>query len=230
MKQMNFDFVSRRSMVTARRGMVAASNPLASQAGLAILRQGGNAADAAIAAASVMNVVAPASTGIGGDCFALYYDAKSGTVSALNGSGRAPAELSIDILVREGHTGDMPERSVHAVTVPGAAQGWHDLLERFGTMTLGDVLQDAIHYAETGYAVSPVFGSSWSLPRIEAFLKESPNTQDYLPNGQAPAVGQIVQLPGLAKRYEPSPKGGRRPSMKGRPGKPSCVPCNRWAA
>ncbi|MAU13266.1 MAG: gamma-glutamyltransferase [Anaerolineaceae bacterium] len=212
---MNFDFVSRRSMVTARRGMVAASNPLASQAGLAVLRQGGNAADAAIAAASVMNVVAPASTGIGGDCFALYYDVKSGKVSALNGSGRAPAELSIDVLARGGHTGDMPERSVHAVTIPGAAQGWHDLLERFGTMTLGDVLQDAIHYAETGYAVSPVFGSSWSLPRIEAFLKESPNTQDYLPNGKAPAVGQIVQLPGLAKTLRAVAEGGPQAFYEG---------------
>lgn len=106
MKPMSFDFKSRRSMVLARRGMVAASNPLASQAGLNILRQGGNAADAAIAAAAVMNVTAPASTGIGGDCFALYYDAKTGQVSALNGSGRAPVALNIDYLAGEGITGD----------------------------------------------------------------------------------------------------------------------------
>ncbi|MCA9884879.1 MAG: gamma-glutamyltransferase [Anaerolineae bacterium] len=212
---MNFDFVSRRSMVTARRGMVAASNPMATQAGLAILRKGGNAADAAIATASVMNVVAPASTGIGGDCFALYYDAKSKKVSALNGSGRAPMDLSIDVLNGEGYTGDMPERSVHAVTVPGAAQGWQDLIERFGTMPLGEVLQDAIHYAETGYVVSPVFGSSWSLRSVEAFLKESPNTEDYLPGGSSPEVGQIVQLPGLAKTLRAVAEGGAQAFYEG---------------
>ena len=208
MKPMSFDFKSRRSMVLARRGMVAASNPPASQAGLAILRQGGNAADAAIAAAAVMNVVAPASTGIGGDCFALYYDAKTKQVSALNGSGRAPQALSIDYLKNEGITDVMPDRSVHAVTVPGAARGWEDLLKRHGTMTLADVLMDAIHYAEDGYAVSPVFGAAWSLKRMESFLQNSPNTEDYLPNGVSPQVGQVVQLKGLAKTFRAVAEGG----------------------
>ena len=208
MKPMSFDFKSRRSMVLARRGMVAASNPLASQAGLAILRQGGNAADAAIATAAVMNVVAPASTGIGGDCFALYYDAKTKRVSALNGSGRAPQALSIDYLKNEGITDVMPDRSVHAVTVPGAARGWEDLLKQHGTMTLADVLMDAIHYAEDGYAVSPVFGAAWSLKRMESFLQNSPNTEDYLPNGVSPRVGQVVQLKGLAKTFRAVAEGG----------------------
>src|SRR3954470_9731770 len=98
MKQMAFDFRSRRSMVVARRGMVATSNPLAAQAGLAVLREGGNAADAAVATAAVLNVTEPASTGIGGDCFALYFDGKSKKVTALNGSGRAPAALHLDDL------------------------------------------------------------------------------------------------------------------------------------
>ncbi|QPC85166.1 gamma-glutamyltransferase [Phototrophicus methaneseepsis] len=203
---MNFDFVSRRSMVTGRRGMVAASNPLAAQAGLNILRQGGNAADAAIATAAMMNVTAPASTGIGGDCFALYYDAKSGQVTALNGSGRAPAELSIDYLGEQGITGELPARSVHAVTVPGAAMGWHDLITRYGRMTLADVLQDAIYYASEGYPVTPVFGASWQAS--EQLLKNGPNTEDYLPQGKAPQVGQVVTLPGLASTLRAVAEGG----------------------
>ena len=206
MKQMSFDFKSRRSMVVARRGMVAASNPLASQAGLNILRQGGNAADAAIAAAAVMNVTAPASTGIGGDCFALYYDAKTGAVTALNGSGRAPAGATIDHLKSEGITDKIPPRSVHAVTVPGAVMGWYDLLQKHGTMSLADVLVDGIHYAEDGYGVSPVFGSGWR--NAQTFLQNSPNTGDYLPNGVSPQDGQVVQLKGLAQTFRAIAEGG----------------------
>lgn len=208
MQPMGFDFNSRRSMVTARRGMVAASNPLASQAGLNVLRVGGNAADAAIAAAGVMNVTAPASTGVGGDCFALYYDAQTRTISALNGSGRAPGAASIDALSTRGVNGRIPERSPHAITVPGAVRGWSDLLTRHGSMTLAEVLIDAIHYAEYGYPVSPVFGASWSLPRVEEVLKESPYTEDYLPGGKAPQVGQVVRLPGLAKTLRAISEGG----------------------
>ena len=208
MRPMNFDFVSRRSMVTSRRGMVAASNPHAAQAGLNILRQGGNAADAAIGAAAVMNVVAPASTGIGGDCFALYYDAKTKKVTALNGSGRAPKDSSIDWLKSQGVTGEIPERGVYAVTVPGAARGWEDLLKKHGTMSLADVLVDAIHYASEGYAVSPVFGTFWGGQYAENFLKNNPHTEDYVPNGSTPKVGQVVQLPGLAKTFRSVAEGG----------------------
>ncbi len=205
---MNFDFASRRSMVVARRGMVGASNPLAAQAGLRILMAGGNAADAAIAAAAVMNVTAPASTGIGGDCFALYYNATSKQVSALNGSGRAPQALSIDHLADAGITGTLPERSPHAVTVPGAARGWEDLLTRHGTMSLADVLADAIHHAETGYAVSPVFGAFWGSDRARDFLLSKPNTADYVPNGRTPRTGEIITLPGLARTFRTVAEGG----------------------
>ncbi len=207
MRPMSFDFRSRRSMVVARRGMVAASNPLAAQAGVNILRQGGNAADAAVAAAAVMNVVAPASTGIGGDVFALYYDAQTETVSALNGSGRAPQAASIARVVADGHT-QIPPRSHHAVTVPGAARAWEDLLKRFGRMTLADVLTDAIHYARDGYPVSPVFGAAWSSPRVAALLRQGVNTEDYLPDGQPPQVGQVVRLPSLARTFEMVAEGG----------------------
>jgi gamma-glutamyltranspeptidase / glutathione hydrolase len=213
MKPMSFDFDSRRSMVTARRGMVAANNPLASQAGLNILRQGGNAADAAIAAAAVVHVTDPASTGIGGDCFALYYDAKSGQVTALNGSGRAPQALSIEWLAQEDITGDLPDRSVHAITVPGAVRGWEDLLERHGRMTLKDVLADALYYAESGYPVAPVFGAAWQAS--QEFLRRSPNTEDYLPGGSSPQVGQLIDLPGLARSFRAIAEGGSNAYYEG---------------
>lgn len=216
MKPMSFDFHSRRSMVLGRRGMVAASNPLASQAGLKILREGGNAADAAIAAAAVMNVVAPASTGIGGDCFALYYDAKTQQVSALNGSGRAPAAITRQALQQKGYH-EIPERSADAVTVPGAVRGWEDLLKRHGRMSLADVLQEAIYYASEGYAVSPVFGTAWNRPTTQAFLQNSPNTEDYLPNGRSPQIGQVVQLKGLARTLQAIVEGGSAAFYEGDP-------------
>jgi len=212
MKQMSFDFETRRSMVTGRRGMVATSNPLASQAGLNILRAGGNAADAAIGAAAVLNVTEPASTGVGGDCFALYFDAKTKQITALNGSGRAPSGLRLDDLIAQGYT-EIPERNPHAVTVPGAVAGWSDLLERHGSMTLKDVLVDAIHYAREGYPVHPVFGAAWEAS--EAFLRQSPHTEDYLPGGRAPRVGQIVRLPGLANTLEAIAEDGARAFYEG---------------
>jgi gamma-glutamyltranspeptidase/glutathione hydrolase len=217
MQPMSFDFKSRRSMVVARRGMVASNNPLASQAGLNILRQGGNAADAAIATVAVLNVTDPASTGIGGDCFALYYDAKTGKVSSLNGSGRAPNGLTIEHLNQQGITAGIPERSAHAVTVPGAAMGWQDLLARHGRMSLADVLVDAIYYAEQGYPVAPVFGAAWA--NTEKLLSSSPNTEDYLPNGKPPRVGQVVQLNGLAKTFRAVAEGGAEAFYQGETGR-----------
>jgi len=202
---MTFDFQSRRSMVVARRGMVAASNPLAAQAGLAILRKGGNAADAAIATAGVLNVTAPGSTGIGGDCFALFFDAQTKQITALNGSGRAPAGMTLNDLHTLGFP-EMPPHSPFSVTVPGAVRGWEDLLKRHGSMSLAQVLEDAIHYAGDGYPVSPVFGFAWGT--AEAKLKEGPYTEDYLPNEKAPAVGQVVRLPGLARSFQQIAEGG----------------------
>ncbi len=205
MKTMSFNFHSRRSMVTARRGMVASSNPLASQAGLNILRQGGNAADAAIATAAMLNVTEPASTGIGGDCFALFFDAKTKHITALNGSGRAPAALKLEDLRAQGLNA-IPDRSPHAATVPGAAMGWYDLLKRHGQMSLKEVLADAIYYAREGYPVHPVFGAAWEAS--EGFLRQSHNTEDYLPGGAAPKIGQIMKLPNLARTFEMIAEGG----------------------
>lgn len=216
MKPTTFDFQSRRSMVAARRGMVAASNPLAAQAGLNILRQGGNAADAAVAAAAVMNVTAPGSCGMGGDCFALYFNASKKQVTALNGSGRAPAALTLADMQARGYT-EMPPFSAYAVTVPGAVQGWHDLLQRHGSMALADVLVDAIHYADDGYPVSPMFGAAWK--NSEQFLQNSTNTEQYLPHGRAPEVGQVVQLTDLANTFRIVAEGGPEAFYQGKPGK-----------
>ncbi|HVO69469.1 MAG TPA: gamma-glutamyltransferase [Aggregatilineaceae bacterium] len=207
MKPMSFDFKSRRSMIVANRGMVAASNPLAAQAGLDILRKGGNAVDAAIATAAVLNVTAPASTGIGGDCFALYFDGKTGQITALNGSGRAPAALTLEALRAQGFTA-MPARSAYAVTVPGAVRGWEDLLKRHGRMTLAETLADAIYYAREGFPVSPVFGAVWASPAMESLLRQCPYARDYLPDGKTPEVGQRVRLPDLARTLQAIADGG----------------------
>ena len=192
-------------MVVARRGMVSTSNPLAAQAGLAILRQGGNAADAAVATAAVLNVTEPGSTGIGGDCFALYFDAKTRQITALNGSGRAPAALTLDV-ARARNTHEIDPHGALAVSVPGTVAGWHDTLARHGRMTLREVLADAIHYARDGYPVAPVFGNSWK--RMESFLRNRPNAEEYLPGGNAPAVGQVVQLPAMARTLQMIAEGG----------------------
>ncbi len=202
------NFYSRRSNITARHGMVATSQPLAVQAGLQILQAGGNAADAAIATAAVLNVVEPTSTGIGGDCFALYWDAKSKRVTALNGSGRAPAAASIADLHRLGYQ-KMPTFTGHSVSIPGTVAGWSDLLERHGRMTLADVLQPAIRNAEEGYPLSEIIANGWATQ--EKKLRRDPDWQsgdldngpeqpsghELLIEGRAPRFGEIMRIPTL---------------------------------
>jgi gamma-glutamyltranspeptidase / glutathione hydrolase len=202
MQPTSFDFHSRRSTVVARRGMVATSNPLAAQSGLAILRAGGNAADAAIATAAVLNVTEPASTGIGGDCFALYYDAATGDITALNGSGRAPAALTVDV-ARAENPHEIGTRSALAVSLPGTVRGWEDLLARHGQMPLADVLADAIHYAKNGYPVHPIFAATWQF--LEQKLETGHHTEEYLP---AAKMGEIRTLPGLANTLRQIAEGG----------------------
>jgi gamma-glutamyltranspeptidase/glutathione hydrolase len=176
--------------------MVATSQPLAAMAGLRILMDGGNAADAAVSVAAMLNFVEPMSTGIGGDCFALIYEAGTGKVSALNGSGRAPAAFTLDEAQRQGLdaiplTGPLP------VTVPGAASGWEALLERFGTMTLADCLAPAIATAEEGFPVSERISAGWqrSTAKLSA---DAEATRVYLP---APRPGQIHRQPDLARTF-----------------------------
>ena len=153
----------------------------------------------------MMNVMDPGSCGVGGDCFALYYDAKTKQVTALNGSGRAPAALTLDA-VRELGWAKMNPFHAHAVTVPGAVRGWHDLLERHGTMSLGEVLMDAIHYASDGFPTAPVVGHRWE--RSGTFLHTAVNAEEYLPNGNTPQAGHVLRLPGLANTLRAIAEGG----------------------
>lgn len=201
-------FRSRRSNVMARRGMVATSQPLAAQAGLEMLKAGGNAADAAVATAAMLNVVEPISTGSGGDMFALYWDGKTKQVTALNGSGRAAAAASIEELRRLGYT-RMPFFTGHAVSIPGAVAGWSDLLDRHGRMALADVLQPAIWTAENGYPVSEIIANGWQT-QVNKLLRtpgwqsgdldngpEQPSGNELLINGRAPRAGEIMCIPTL---------------------------------
>ena len=162
---MTFTFSSRRSPVYARNGMVASSQTLATMAGVRILQRGGNAADAAVATAAALNVTEPTSTGIGGDAFALYYDANTRAVTALNGCGRAPAALTIDLIQRQGlqsphHQISNPYHA-HCITVPGACAAWCDFVARHGTLPLRDLLAPAIQLAEEGFPVAPLTARAW---------------------------------------------------------------------
>lgn len=203
-------FASRRSPVLARRGMVATSQPLAAVAGLRILMDGGHAADAAVTAAAMLNVVEPMSTGVGGDCFALVYDASTGGVSALNGSGRSPAAFNLEEsrklgLVEIPFTGPLP------VTVPGTVSGWEALLERFGTMALGECLAPAIDAAEEGFPVSPRISAGWRDAE-EKIVEDPEAARVYLP---APFPGDLHHAPDLAHSLRVIAEGGSEAFYRG---------------
>lgn len=189
---------SRRSVVLARNGVVCTSQPLASQAGLEILRRGGNAIDAAVTAAAVQGVVEPYNTGVGGDCFALVWSAPDARLHALNGSGRAPAAASTERLRAAGHT-EMPPQGVDTITVPGAVGAWEVLLDRFGTRSLGETLEPAIELAERGFPVTEIVGHEWDLVTQFGFLKNDAAKRCFAPSGGAPALGEIVRFPDLAR-------------------------------
>jgi gamma-glutamyltranspeptidase/glutathione hydrolase len=192
------DFTSRRSPVLGTRGMVATSQPLAVAAGLEILSQGGNAADAAVATAAALNVTEPTSTGIGGDCFALYFNAQTRQVSALNGSGRAPAALSLERLEREGFGGELPPYHPYTITVPGACAGWCDLVETHGRLSIGQVLGPAIRLSEKGFPVAPVTAYFWGRG-ADRQLRHAPGGQELTIEGRAPYPGEIFRNPGLGR-------------------------------
>jgi len=186
--------------VLARRGLVAASHPSAAQAGLGVLQAGGNAADAAVATAAALAVVEPMSTGIGGDCFALFYDASRGTVEALNGSGRAPEGLTLRVVRASGEDGDsIRPASAHAVTVPGATAGWADTLSRWGRRDLASVLGPAIGLASEGFAVTPLIAWLWAQGSERLREVSGVSGGGLLPGGQAPAAGAVFRNAALAR-------------------------------
>ncbi len=204
---MSYSFSSRRSAVMSNRGIVATSQPLAAQAGVSMLLQGGNAVDATIATAAALNVVEPMSTGLGGDAFALVYLSSSRELKALNASGRAPYAASLETLRNLGYR-EMPETGIHTVTIPGALDGWCSLLEEYGTMSLAQVLAPAIELAEHGFPVTEIIGHTWRMNSTKLQSRASA-ADTYLIAGRAPEVGEVIVQPDLAKTFKKIAEGGR---------------------
>jgi len=202
-----------RSAVFGRNGMIATSQPLASAAGLKVLQDGGNAIDAAVTAAAVLAVVEPSMTGIGGDLFAIVYDAKTKTLHALNASGRSAYAATPEEYAKRGQT-RMPGTGVLSVTVPGVVEGWSELLSKYGTLPLAKAVAPAIGYARNGYAVSEIISGQWKAS--EKKLAADPVTAaTFLPNGHPPQPGEIFANPHLAATLEAVGKGGRDAFYKG---------------
>lgn len=194
--------------------MVATTEPLATAAGIEILAAGGNAADAAIATAAALAVVEPNNTGLGGDCFALYFDAEARTVSALNGSGRAPAGLTIDRLIEEGMRDGWPSNHAHTVTVPGACAGWFDFIGRHGSRAMDALLAPAIRLAEEGFPVAPFNSRLWDFG-VRGQLGCSRGGKELMIDGRAPRAGQRFRNPTMANSLRTIAAGGRDAFYRG---------------
>ena len=202
-----------RSVVMSRNGMVATSHPLAALAGINVLQEGGNAVDASVAVAAVLNVVEPMMTGIGGDMFALIYHAQRGELTGLNGSGRSPYALDLDCLSKKGFSA-IPDTGMLPVTVPGTLDGWISMLERYGTVSLGELLSPAIRLAEEGVPVTEHVHQFWQ--KAEPKLREQPEARRvFLPDGKAPEPGSVVSLPDLARTFRLIADGGRKVFYRG---------------
>ncbi len=188
-----------RSAVYAGSACAATSSPAATMAALDILRAGGNAADAAVAASAVLCITEPPMTGIGGDCFALIGQA-DGTVTGLNASGRASRHATAEWLKASGLT-EIATDSIHAVTVPGAVDGWAALLARHGKLSLGEVLQPAIKLAREGCPTGPRTARDWA-GLADFIAQDEGGRMHYLPGGKAPVPGQVMKYPALARTLE----------------------------
>ncbi|KAI9248256.1 gamma-glutamyltranspeptidase [Phascolomyces articulosus] len=213
-------FISRRSVIHGIHGMVSSSQPLATQAGVEILRRGGNAADAAVAVAAVLGVTEPGSTGVGGDASCLFYDSNIRRVRGLNGSGRTPAALTVEYLSQKNlfHGPSLSSYSVHSITVPGAVAAWIDTLEHFGSgkLNLETILRPAIDLAENGYPVSLISSSIWK--NGEKMLMEVNNQQNNLliDGVRHPNEGDVIQLLDLAETLKTIARYGKDGFYKGR--------------
>lgn len=202
-----------RSVVMARHGMAATSHPLATQVALDILKNGGNAIDAAIAANAVLGVTDPEMNGIGGDLFAIVYDAKTKKLYGLNASGRSPYGLTLDMLKKNGQT-KIPVTGTLPVSVPGCIDGWYKLNTRFGKMAMNKILAPAINYAREGFPIADELAFSLkSLPGIAG--SDNNVSAIYLPGGKPRARGEIQKNPDLANSLEKIAKGGRDIFYKG---------------
>ncbi|OGU03593.1 MAG: gamma-glutamyltransferase [Gemmatimonadetes bacterium RBG_16_66_8] len=189
-----------RSTVYAPNGVVATSQPLASAAGLAVLERGGNAVDAAVTAAAVLNLVEPHMTGIGGDMFAMVWWARDGKLEGLNASGRSGSLLTREALLARGHR-SMPGEGAEAVTVPGALSGWAALLERYGTLTLAQALEPAIRLAEQGFPVTPIIATDWQGQAARLRADEGARATFLLEGVRAPQAGEWFRNPDLARSF-----------------------------
>lgn len=202
-----------RSVVFARNGLIATSQPLASAAGLRVLQSGGNAIDAAVTAAAVLAVVEPTMNGPGGDLFAIVYSAKDRRLHGLNASGRAPAAATPEALATRGLDA-VPYRGELSVSVPGVVDGWAALLERFGTIPFREALQPAISYARDGFGVSEIIAWQWA-DSAPALARDALAAEVFLPGGRAPRPGEVFSSPALARTLDTLARDGASSFYRG---------------
>lgn len=203
-----------RSEVIAKNGMIATSQPLCTQVGIDVLKKGGNAIDAAIACNACLGLMEPTGCGVGGDIFAIVWDAKTQKLYGLNGSGRSPKSLTRAWFVENNYE-KIPSHGALPISVPGTVKGWFDLHDRFGKMPMKSILQPAIQYAREGFPVSELI--AYYMGRSGPFLSKYPNFADtYMPSGKMPAKGEIFKNPYLANTYEEIAKGGSDAFYKGK--------------
>ena len=206
-----------RSMVMSKNGIVAAESPLAAEAGVRILESGGNAVDAAIATNAMMGVIEPMMNGIGGDLFAIVYDAKANKLYGLNASGWAPKGLTIEFLQKQGLR-EMPQAGIHSVTVPGMVDGWQKLSDKFGRKKLPEDLSAAIATARNGFPVPEMDAAYWNAG-VDLLRSNEAASRLYLPGDRAPKVGEIFKNEDLASSLQQIAEHGRDAYYKGEIGR-----------
>jgi gamma-glutamyltranspeptidase/glutathione hydrolase len=209
-----FPYETLRSPAMGLRGVVATSQPLAANAGLDILKKGGNAIDAAVATAAVLTLVEPMSTSLGGDAFIMIYIAEEDKLVGINASGRSPHAMTLDAMNGKLDDHDMDRiRGIYAVSVPGAVDGWFEVLEEYGTMTMAEVLEPAIYYAEHGFPVSPIIAGAWR--GLERNQEASTREALLLDGERAPRAGEVFRNPDLAATFRLLAEHGRDAFYKG---------------